>query len=258
MRCLLFFPRNKNTKPQSSTGLTLIELLVVVLILAILAGIMLTSHEDVSEQARYDITKFEMVELRKALLQFRRDSNEFPCRIYRSGDYVADITVMSNMDFTSLPLTPTVADYHSWCKNEFSGQIESGLSMLFKFPYDDLDVAFIPLLWNPDTNRGWNGPYLHNQDITDTWGNHFLLLDPELTYGPSYRCKKTLTDDYDVTGNLYSCLTPNDTGWDASTYTKYANIVRLVSTGENGVYDGVNISNPCQPNQDDLVLCLLR
>lgn len=272
MRCLLFFPsanpknqtvgrtlvRHCSTKvePTSQSGFTLLELLVVIALLAIIAGAATLGYEGVQDQGRADVTRYEMTEIRKALLQFRRDTHEFPCRVYRTGNYVPDNTGITQLDFANLPTTPTTANYHEWCLNEFNDQ-DWALSMLLSFPYDNTATAYIDLLWNPDTKRGWNGPYVNNQGIKDAWGNNILLFDPELDYSPEYRCKENGSGDYDTTGDLYSCLKASDSSFDSS-YTKEANIVRLVSIGEDGIYDGTNISDPCLANNDDFVLCLLR
>ncbi|MBL1320119.1 MAG: type II secretion system protein [Methylophaga sp.] len=255
----MFFQLNRTIKQQKQLGFTLLELLVVIALLAIVAGVVITSYDGVQDQGRADATKFEMAELRKALLQFRRDNRELPCRVYRDGNYVPDNTGITQLDFTNLPSTPSVADYYLWCENSHTDQVDWGLTLLLAFPYDNTDTAYTPLLWNPDTKHGWNGPYVNNQGLVDGWGNRFALLDPELDYSPHYRCKEN-SGDYDTTGDLYSCLTANDASWNAVTYTLPANIVRLVSFGPNGSYEGDNITAPCLPNtdSDDLILCLLR
>ena len=63
-------------------GFTLLELLAVVTLLAILATGALVAYDGTDEQARIDVTKMEMAELRNALLQFRRDTGAFPCGVY--------------------------------------------------------------------------------------------------------------------------------------------------------------------------------
>lgn len=79
---------------------------------------------------------------------------------------------------------------------------------------------------SPDTKRGWNGPYLlaeRNDGLAglfDPWGSSYLLLEPD-SAEPS------------------------------------AGDVRIVSAGPNGQYDGVN-ADPCLPNGDDIVLCLVQ
>lgn len=241
------------------SGFTLIELLTVITVLAILAGIALVSYDGVQDNGRDAVTKFEMAEIRKALLQFRRDSGEFPCRVYRDGQYNPDNTGITQLDFTNLPPSPTAADYHTWCKNEHANQVNWGLTLLLTFPYENTDTDYTRLLWNPDTKRGWHGPYVNQQGLRDSWGHRLVLLDPELDYSPHYRCKANGAD-YDTNGNLYDCLTADAIGFDALTYTKPADIARLVSYGPDGHYEGDNTTDPCLPksNSDDLVLCLLK
>jgi prepilin-type N-terminal cleavage/methylation domain-containing protein len=239
------------------SGFTLLELLVVIALLGIIAGIGVFGYEGVQEQARSDATRFEMAELRKALLQFRRDTGEFPCRVYRPGDYEPDKTAMTHLNFIGLPVSPTSADYHDWCRNEKANQVDDGLAMLHKFPYDDTDADYTGLLWNPDTKRGWNGPYIATEGLTDAWGNRYVLLDPELDFKANYRCKAN-GSDYAIVEGFYDCLNIDSEGWDSS-YTLPANVSRLVSFGPDNTYDGEGAS-PCEPpaGSDDMVLCLLR
>lgn len=59
-------------------GFTLLELLLVVTLMAVLAAVALATYDGVADQAKYDATKAEMTEIRKALLQFRHDVGDFP------------------------------------------------------------------------------------------------------------------------------------------------------------------------------------
>jgi prepilin-type N-terminal cleavage/methylation domain-containing protein len=264
MGCLLFVPsrvRNRSDYNSSKqTGFTLLELLVVIGLLGVVASVTLLSYEGVQDDGRHDVTEFEMMELRKALLMFRRDTGELPCRVYREGDFaLVDDSLMVQLDFTNLPTIPTVSDYHQWCANQHLGQVDWAMSFLQRFPFNELDTAYTPYLWNPDTKRGWNGPYVNTQGLVDGWGNRFLLFDPELDYPSHYRCKED-SGDYDTTDDVYTCLTADSPSWDATTFTKFADIARVVSFGANGNYEGTNVSDPCLPasGSDDLVLCLLR
>jgi len=244
--------------PLVQAGFTLMELLVVIALLGILAGVATMAYEGVPEQGRGDVTRFEMAEIRAALLQFRRDTGEFPCRVYRDGVYAPDAAGISRLNFAGLPATPSFADYQTWCRNGFAGQQDDALSLLLKFPYDDTDTGFMGWLWNPDTKRGWNGPYLKDAGLADGWGQRFVLLYPELDFRPAYRCKAGAGGDLDVTTGEYECLTADDPGWDDATFTEAADTARLVSFGPNGVFDGQNAATPCAASGDDLVLCLLR
>lgn len=282
MRCLLFYRQLKLSKricllgntahnrqhsicfsPKKShiAGFTLLELLAVIALLAILSAAALVSFDGTDEQARLDVTKQEIAELRKALLQFRRDNRELPCRVYREGKYQPDDVGMTELSF---PNTSgwTTADFANWCANDEEAlQDDNALSMLNRFPFGVIE-ANKDLLWNPDIKLGWNGPYISKEGLTDAWGKGYRLLDPELDYNQAYRCKADGTEYYiDAGTGNYSCLTPNDDDWDA-TYILPANVARVISTGPNGVFETGDTdylsTDPCVAQGDDLVLCLLR
>ncbi|WP_341326225.1 type II secretion system protein GspG [Methylotuvimicrobium sp. KM2] len=242
-----------------NAGFTLLELLAVITLLGVLAGGALLAYEGVQEDGEDSLARFELAEIRKALLQFRRDTRELPCRVYRAGDYQTNKDAMVALDFAGLPSSPDEDDYHDWCRNAFSQQQDSGLSMLHRFPYSETDSEHVGKLWNPDTRRGWHGPYINEQGLTDPWGQRYILLDPELTYPASYRCRKSGAN-YAVVDGEYDCLKADDAG----IYTLPANVARLVSLGPNGRLDSevnyadVDEADWCQPSEDDLVLCLFR
>jgi len=68
-------------------GFTLLELLVVVTLLAVLASVAILANDGVNEQATLDATKYEMTEIRKALLQFKRDVGALPNDLLQLGSY---------------------------------------------------------------------------------------------------------------------------------------------------------------------------
>ncbi|MBU2568449.1 MAG: type II secretion system protein GspG [Gammaproteobacteria bacterium] len=255
-----------NERGSRNAGFTLLELLAVITLLGVLAGGALLAYEGVQDDGEDTLARFEMAEIRKALLQFRRDTRELPCWVYREGYYQLDVDEMllnfKDADDNELLASSTAAKKHRWCRNGFFTdeaivQQDSGLSMLHQFPYDV--NAHTDKLWNPDTRRGWHGPYINEQGLTDPWGQRYILLDPELAYPASYRCRKNGAN-YDVFDGEYDCLKADDAG----IYTLPANVARLVSLGPNGRLDSeVNYANVdeadwCQPNEDDLVLCLFR
>jgi prepilin-type N-terminal cleavage/methylation domain-containing protein len=247
---------------NNQQGFTLLELLVVISLMAIVASLMVVSYDSVKSESNADLTRYEMSEIRKALLQFRRDTGELPCRVFRDGFYQPDPAEMGLV----FPDTSgwDQQDYADWCAGFGASGAEpalgSALSMLAIFPYTDLD-ANAALLWNIDTKRGWNGSYLNQQGLNDAWGNRYLLIDPELDYRQTARCLEDAGNyDIDLVTGYYSCLSPSDSDWDSGTYTLAANIARLVSSGEDGIYAGENSTDPCLAvdGSDDLVLCLLR
>ena len=151
MRCLLFFSRTTKSTLELQSGFTLLELLVVIFLITVIAGTALLGYEGVQDQGRDDITQFEMAEIRKALLQFRRDSgsHDFP----KQGQY--DCANMVNFPSNIASLTAT--EKQGWCNSS------ANFVMLFENPLDDPATPGIEGGWNSDTHRGWNGPYLQNK-----------------------------------------------------------------------------------------------
>lgn len=171
--------RSKSMKIRSQAGFTLLELLAVIALMAVIAGTALLAYEGVHDQGRQDATRFEMAEIRSALLRFRRDSgsNDLPGQ----GVYVCEDPANPgkiNPDLVNLPAEAGVTDAAklAWCESP------ANFWMLFA---DPLGTG-----WNPDTRRGWNGPYLQRKSglmsyagvdnlwvITDAYQATYLLLD---------------------------------------------------------------------------------
>lgn len=280
MRFLLFIRCNTsaNAVKRATAGFTLLELLAVIVLLAILATSALVAYDGTDDEARLNITRLEMVELQKALLNFRRDNREMPCQVFRPGKYNPFLDnqyiAMDELDYSDLPATPNATNFQDWCSDslmqvgEDIKQANNGLSMLINFPYS-LTLAKSDLLWSASRQSGWNGAYISSKALNDSWGNPYKLLDPELTYSKRYKCLVNGTGyDLDIDG-FYTCLPPTDINWNDTTYILPSDIVRIASSGPDGVFqsvrkftldatDPVNSKDPCLPQGDDLVLCLLR
>lgn len=171
--------RSKSIKTRSQAGFTLLELLAVIALMAVVAGTAVLAYEGVQDQGRQDTTRFEMAEIRNALLQFRRDSgsNDLPGQ----GVYVCEDPANPgkiNPDLINLPAEAGTTDAAklAWCESP------ANFWMLFADPLGNG--------WNPDTHRGWNGPYLQRKSglmsyagvddlwvITDAYQATYLLLD---------------------------------------------------------------------------------
>lgn len=279
MRILLFCRLNANKKLahiNSESGFTLIELLLIVVMLGVLSIAAINAFDGNEEQARQNITRLEMAELQKALLQFRRDNRELPCMVYDQGDFSPNTvnttySTANHTDFRAafdLDTVPSNAgEWVDWCQADYRNAgneitASNALTMLNQFPFADV-AKFDFLLWNRSTQLGWNGAYISEEGLTDGWGNPYLLIDPELAYNQSHRCLVDGTD-YDRSSDLYECLAPNDPGFAAANHILPANTARIISTGPDGELNSNYDPNPaldedpCIAEGDDLVLCLLR
>lgn len=274
MRCLLFYRQLKLSlqrkllkitalhrqhsiffsRPKSKmAGFTLLELLAVVALLAILSAAVIVSYDGTDEQARIDVTKMEMAELRNTLLQFRRDTGAFPCGVYHEPNIDGDVRAYSldldNMNMPDMPASSaTLSAQSEWCE-------ENGLIMLTEYPFE-FEETEQHKLWNADTKRGWNGAYISRDGLTDAWGNRYRLINPELDYArPPTMCVPP-----DSTAQFYECRPINDPGYVANSaaYSQFGDIARIVSFGPNGNNDSLSVADPCVAGGDDLVLCLLR
>jgi prepilin-type N-terminal cleavage/methylation domain-containing protein len=212
-----------------SKGFTLIELLVVIALLGVVSLAAVLSFDNVEADTLKQINKSEMVEIRKALRQFKVDVGAYPVQAHPA-------------DFSQLT----------------SRALPSGLSA-----------------WSPDTARGWRGPYLTSDGNGLVTAGTDLLVDGTgsiLTGSPP-------TETVEVAGVADSFPhAPTADGllrWRACTdganpaCEPHANWgrpyllfdldiddARLVSMGPDGVYAGLNPSDPCIPVQDDIVMCL--
>lgn len=183
--------------PKATDGFTLLELLVVIALLLIIAGAASIAYEGVQDQGRYDAARFEMAEIRKALLKFRRDSgtNDLPSQGIYNCDSSELETVAKTKDETSsggetwptgAPSADTnLSDWQQWCKSP------ANFWMLFIDPLDEG--------WNIDTRRGWNGPYLQRKDGYVDIGSG---LNPDGTGSPTSGA---------ITANLWGISSPYQT-----------------------------------------------
>jgi len=267
MRCLLFVPTQNFKLTNIHNGFTLIELLTVISLIAIIATVAVNSYDGVQDAARNDVAQFEMAEIRKALIQLRKDSGTRSLPAQGSYDCTDEINGGVNNVPNSLFAFPDEAgttnpQIIAWCQHP------ANFWMLFTNPFD---ITTNPeLVWNPDTKRGWNGPYLQRKDgFLSLDGNTVNLADIEqLVWG--------IADPYVVeqqsTGVNWSLQTASAVLDDAgSPYLLLVDITntppvyepRLISAGGDGVFEDNN-TNHCTAPLDadglalDMVLCLLN
>ncbi|WDP92769.1 MAG: prepilin-type N-terminal cleavage/methylation domain-containing protein [Desulfobacter sp.] len=136
--------------PLGSRGFTLLELLVVVAILAAVASVGATTFFRVREGAAEQVARMEMQAIAKALRQFKADTGYFP----KTGPF--NLTSASGGKVSYARLPGYAGNNDSECALWFNSP--ANFYQLFKNPLEDSGHALED--WNPETGRGWRGPYL--------------------------------------------------------------------------------------------------
>lgn len=133
-------------------GFTLVELLVIVAILAIVAGGVLMYFDRAEEDASFKIAQHEIFEIKKAILQFRTDTGYLP----KQGPFALVA------DGGAVPVPPEGV---AWFKSP------ANFSQLYQNPL--LGTGHPLAAWDPDTRRGWRGPYLsrNGEGFVDVGGD---------------------------------------------------------------------------------------
>ena len=221
-------------------GFTLLELLLVLSLLAMLATLAVSSMEHTGEAVTDPIARAEMQAIRQALLQFKQDTGYLP----NAGEYACANIIQAvnkpHVDASSWD----APSWSVWCAHP------ANFWMLFEKP--DVKESTVEN-WNPDTARGWRGPYL--TQVGDGW------LDlpkgyPDANATASEKFKvRAVADPLRLSSEILTWH-PSEAGdkdrrWgrpylfmDSHDATK----ARLVWTGRDGQYNGVNPSDICAPN----------
>jgi prepilin-type N-terminal cleavage/methylation domain-containing protein len=253
---------------RRQAGFTLLELLMVIFILASVAGGVLVVYDGIAEDAQLAVARAEMAELKKALLRFRQDTGYFPRQT--TGPFIFE-----NIPDDRFPDWVPEAQRRAWFDSEYNFWLLYGRE-------DDTDNPATPqrencplapdhplCTWNPDSNRGWRGPYLTRHaeglvDVPDDSDNEIPNVrgvadpfeaspdcdgDPAVPDGCTFEWRQTASSpDRRRWGRPYRLL-----GVDG-------NNARIVSLGPDGEYASPDSSDLCVPadDADDLVLCLLQ
>lgn len=145
-------------------GFTLIELLVVCGILAALAYTAWGSFTGVQQNAEDDIGRAEMLRLADAIKRFRADTGFYPGQ----GPFIlAAYGTTTSANGPGFDCTPVGGVLRSWAAPDDDVNKDAwfaspaNLALLFEAPAlcANHPLAYLNR-WNPDTRRGWRGPYL--------------------------------------------------------------------------------------------------
>ena len=124
---------------ESHGAFTLLELMIVVGILSALAGGAVMLLGPVEEQARSQMSIAEMAQLREAIQNFHTDTGFLP----KQGPFAL------TTDGGSVPVP---AEGSTWFKHP------ANLQQLLENPLEGTGHALST--WDPDSKRGWRGPYI--------------------------------------------------------------------------------------------------
>ncbi|RMH37657.1 MAG: prepilin-type N-terminal cleavage/methylation domain-containing protein [Nitrospirae bacterium] len=254
----------------TSKGLTLLEMLVVVAVMAIIAGGIVLALGRVQDDATLQIARNELVTIKDAILRFKQDTGYLPKQGPFDLEPPNQCTTSNN---GAVPIGSLPVPSKEWfCSPANFIQLYEQPQLNSSHP-----LAFLAQ-WNPDTRRGWRGPYLtrFGEGLVDI-GNG---LQPDGSGDPiggtaALREMPGVADPFialpipsaldTVDGQLLDWRTvagdPPHPKWgrpyllfDLDDPAK----ARIVSMGPNKTYDSASITTCPEAGDDDLVLCLLK
>lgn len=163
---------------RNASGFTLLELLIVVSLLAVVATTVVVAYQNVDDDAGLNVARHEILQIKDALLNFRRDTGFFPKQgpFNILGEGTGRVLVGDSGGPSHLPSDVPPAQSTDWFNSpanfwQLYGRDEPCPNLLLpssnpRSPICGMELNFTsgnlhPLeSFNPDTRRGWNGPYL--------------------------------------------------------------------------------------------------
>lgn len=180
----------------SERGLTLVEMIAVLFILALVAGMAITSTEGLVDRSRYDASSRQMAELRGAIVGTPGNRSSDGSAVV-SG-FVADVGRLPKIFLDPNPALLPDADFSKrgprllrelWEQGSLPTYTVSTVQPSAGDDYGDLRVG-----------AGWRGPYIQPQSasggILDGWGLFLRIYAPSSV--PSSTYDPTLLDGQDV------------------------------------------------------------
>ena len=268
----------------STRGFTLVELLVVCSVLAALSVTAWGTYQGVTESNEDAIARTDLMRLANSLRRFKQDTGYFPGQ----GPFVLAATAQTEADCSAAdgilrnwaePADDAVRD--DWFNSPANiAQLLSAPTICGKHPQAHLRR------WNPDTQRGWHGPYFdvslrdwvdHGKDLNTLDGDGDPQAGEKILDIPAYGNGSR----FQAGGPLYARCTNQSAlvgncmlGWrtaprSAADYDSDAHELatrprpflmfglaesdypRVVYFGSDGKYGGRNTIDACRPNAGD-------
>ncbi|MAG16552.1 MAG: hypothetical protein CMJ21_00625 [Phycisphaerae bacterium] len=236
-------------RSQHRRGFTVLELVVVIAILVALAGSAVMMMDRVEMQAESQITLGEMDEIKRAIVQFKKDTGFLP----KQGPFDLDTRAGGFVPLVNIPAFVPVAQKTAWFDSP------ANFWQLYENPLIGTGHALED--FNPVTARGWNGPYLsrRGEGLVDIGDNLQTDGSGSPTAGVVLPQVYGVADPYVSTPiGSYLVWRPSD---GATPYARWGrpyflfdldqdSLARIVGSGDNAIYEG--------GAGDDVVAELLR
>lgn len=235
---------------QYAKGFSLIELLAVIVVMAVIAGVAMSSLDGVEDVAGQQLTQTEMVEISKAIRKLKSDTGLYP-----NPSHPADFTdlIDGTPEVPPTGFSPFNKDVGRGWNGPYLSKQGSGLVHICDTLLSDGNGSPI----DSDTSTPPVECIATDRiEVANAMADSFQ-------YKPyDNDTKEDKTDDTlvwracdDATNS--ACDYREKWGRPYLLFDMDNENARIVSMGANGKYDGNN-ANKCLPNKDDLVLCLKR
>jgi len=273
--------KNKNKLTMGQTGFTLLELLVVIAIMVAVAGTATIALNGVDQNSQSGLVRVEMQNIAAAIRQFKNDTGYYP----GEGPFGLSGDTCGSYSNSVGAINPSSIDTQDWFESPANlGQLYIQPELCSDHPLSQLSE------WNPETRRGWRGPYIDQsgEGLVDLGNDLNSDVDGDPVAGTAIDNVPGIADTFSYNNPVYQSYADCDEeDFDTSTcllewrslsntspkypdstdddYMKYYigahgrpylifhddGAYRIVSMGPDGIYDGCDRNNDGTCDDDD-------